>query len=172
MATAKKTTKTKTTKTKTTKKKAPAKKKVAAKKPSKTELVDDDGFAAVKGALFWKYKAISAEWSEGEMLHNQLRASELNELARPVYAPLRKIQSQIQQGLIARQQRKIELEAVSTEVAELFGLPNLKDCAIDTNTGRIHILDSEGSNAPVTPRALKSAQKKLQPPANKRKTKT
>lgn len=169
MATAKKT--TKTVKKKTPTKKAAAKKKTAAKKPSKSELVDDEGFAAVKGALFWKYKAISAEWSEGAVLQRELKSNEFAELARPAYAPLRKIQSQIQQSIVDLKQRQAELKAVSAEVAKLFSLPNLENCAIDTNTGRIYILDNAGSS-PVTPRALKTAQKKLQIAAGNHKTKT
>lgn len=179
MATAKK-----TTRKTAVKKKAPAKKKVAAKKaparkkaaPKGPTLVDDEGFAIVSGELLWKYRASVAEWNEAQALLTSARLQEQQELQKELYAPLRKVRHDINQKTMGRESKTKELREVQQQIADLFGLSNLKNCAIEDNTGRIYILDSTGTQAstPATAKELKKYTKKkpaVTKAAGKRKTK-
>lgn len=169
---------------------ATKKKETAAKKPRSTkktttrkttsssksnpDLVDDAGFAAVKGSLLWKYRAISAEWSEAQALLREKLLKEREEYTKDIYAPLRRIKSEISQMQIENASKTSELAAVTKEIAESFGLNDLKNCAIDSTTGRIYVLDDAGTavQKAATPKTLKTHAKKngtLSPPKPKNK---
>lgn len=140
-------------------------KKPATRKKSTADAVkkeDDAGFACVLGELLWRYRAISAEWNEAQALLREVLLQEEKEYAKEVYAPLRKLRSQIKHMQLENSGKTAELTQVQAAIAERFNLPDLKNCAIDSTTGRIYLLDDEGTGVqkPATLRTLNAKHKK------------
>lgn len=135
---------------------------MAAKKAKPTtavspEHIDADGFYCVKGALLWKYRALDAEARNAGLSLQRAQEAIAREIA--AHPTLKGLFADEKEALKNLSTKKSEIQAVYAEIGALFGV-DLKDCAIDDETGRLHVLGDGGQPKPLRPVAGKKIAKK------------
>jgi len=108
------------------------------------DIVDDEGILCLKGPLFWKWRALDAEYRTAIITMAQTKTkieSEINK--NPTLVTLLGEQA----GLAGQiSVAKTELTNVQLEIEAHMGV-SLKDCAFDDKTGRLYNLSSDGTRS-------------------------
>jgi hypothetical protein len=119
-----------------------------------SQVTDAEGFYCIKGELFWKYKAHQAEFDASQhkltVVKQRIRMLiDLNPELKSLYEEQNEL---VKIGSITMR----ELTEVNEQIEKMLGVP-LKNCGIDDKTGRVHILEPDGT---LTPKAPEKAAKK------------
>lgn len=108
------------------------------------EFVDEGGYLALRGELFWKWRALNADFTNATHALAQRRTEFEQMLAAT--PPLVSKRDEVHAASQALAQAKRDLDEVQQAIGTQLGI-DLKDCAIDDSTGRLHVLSTR---APIS----------------------
>jgi hypothetical protein len=114
------------------------------------DIVDDEGILCLKGPLFWKWRALDAEYRTATMSMAHVKSKIEAEINK---SPILMALFSEHAGLAGQiSVAKNELMNVHLEIETHMGI-SLKDCAFDDKTGRLYNLSSDGARSePVKPK--------------------
>lgn len=106
---------------------------------------DEEAFYRVKGELFWRWKAAMNEIDKVQLQIAENKRAFETELAKN--PEIRRLKEE-HTGLIqASSMALAELTETQAKIEQELGI-DLKSCAIDDKTGRVHNMNADGTTTP------------------------
>jgi hypothetical protein len=115
---------------------------------SNGEHLDSDGFLCLKGALFWKWRAVDAEYRNTEMAYKEKVRVVAEEIQK--HPELVKAMAERDAIGVAVKARAKEVQEVYADIEKEYGIKLGEGFSIDDTTGRMYQLDN-GQRTPVAP---------------------
>jgi hypothetical protein len=108
------------------------------------EFIDGEGFLALQGETYWKWRALDAGRANAEATLEKRRV-EFEQMIASTPALVAK-REEVQHAFTTLSQARKDLEELQVSIGGKIGV-DLKSCAIDDITGRLHVLST---SAPMT----------------------
>lgn len=115
--------------------------------------VDEDGVLILRGELFWKWRALDADIKRTRTEADAKQATIDAEIAK--HDVLKSLIGDKHALVREHSQHVLEMHAVHVEMEKTLGV-DIKNVSIDDKSGRVHVLDADGTPTPLKPKTKRS----------------